>query len=62
MAYLFVFFCAILHSHFRALFLALYWLKCTMPMLVTDVEPIFHQRWLNRNKKKGIFGKLDINK
>ena len=32
--------------------LALYWLKCIMPMLQTDVEPIFHQRWLNRNKKK----------
>ena len=32
--------------------LALYWLKCIMPMLATDVEPIFYQRWLNRNKKK----------
>ena len=21
-------------------------------MLATDVKPIFHQRWLNRNKKK----------
>ena len=32
--------------------LALYWLKCIMPMLATDVEPIFYQRWLNRNTKK----------
>ena len=31
---------------------ALYWLKCIMSMLATDVEPIFYQRWLNRNKKK----------
>ena len=32
--------------------LPLYWLICIMPMLATDVEPIFHQCWLNRNKKK----------
>ena len=42
--------------------LALYWLKCIMPMLATDVKQIFHQRWLNRNKKKSIFGKLDVKK
>ena len=32
--------------------LALYWLNGIMPMLATDVEPIFYQRWLNCNKQK----------
>ena len=31
--------------------LARYWLKCIMPILETDVEPIYNQRWLNRTKK-----------
>ena len=38
--------------------LALVWLKCITPMLTTNAEPIFHQRWLNRDIKKVFLANL----